>query len=201
MSGVWPRGSNWGTIGLPQMSAIGVVARRTSGSFVAEVVAVVGAHDDGGGVPQILRVEFIEELAEPVIDHRQLGAVVVADLAGLGLGDRAGRRTADDVRRPHEPAHREVVRRQWDVVVHRRPRLGRVERFVRVELVDEQHPPIVRRRFVPQPRRRSLPSCAGRGSPPRRGTTCGCRRSDADRTTGRRYRAGRAGTSHRRRRW
>jgi hypothetical protein len=39
------------------------------------------------------------------------------------------------------------------VVVHRRPRLGRVERLVRVELVDEQHPPVVRLRRVAQPGR------------------------------------------------
>jgi hypothetical protein len=47
ISGVWPSGSNCGIAGLPQMSR-GVVAGRPGRPDVAEVVAVVGAHDHGG---------------------------------------------------------------------------------------------------------------------------------------------------------
>jgi len=37
-------------------------------------VTVVGAHDHRRGVPPILGVEFVEQLAEVVVDHRQLGS-------------------------------------------------------------------------------------------------------------------------------
>ncbi len=73
-----------------------------------------------------------------VVDHRELGAVVRPDVATLGLGQRSGRDATHRIRRPHEP-----IAEPPGVVVHRRPRLGGVERFVRVELVDEQEPRLV----------------------------------------------------------
>ena len=50
ISGVWPSGSNCGTIGLPQMS-LRPDSPGADRSFLAQVVAVVGAHDDGGASP------------------------------------------------------------------------------------------------------------------------------------------------------
>ena len=80
------------------------------------------------------------------------------------------------------------------VVVHRRVRLGRVERLVRIELVDEQQEAVVR---PAPPRRASAPpraSRAGRGSRPRRGTSrASCRTAcGRGRTTARRSTTGRA---------
>ncbi len=136
----------------PDVAAL-VVAGFTGRASVAEVVAVIGAHDHRGVVPQVLGVELVENRAEMVVDHRQLGAVVGADLAGLAFGQLARRGAADDVRRPDEAPRLELLGCQRIVVVHRRPRLGRVERLVGVELVDEEHPPVVRLRCMAQPRR------------------------------------------------
>ena len=145
---------------------------------LAEVVAVIGAQHDRGVVPELLRVELVEDAAEPVVDHRQLRLVVGADLARLrrlqpALGDGLGR-----VRRPDEP--RAFPR----VVVTRRPRRRRVERLVRIELVDEQQEALVVARARAQPLLGRAASCADRGSPPRRGTMCASRRRGGARTPG-----------------
>ena len=151
--GVAERLELWNRRLAPDVGAV-VAAGLARRSAVAQVVAVVGAHDHCGVVPQVLGVEFVEDRAEVMVDHREFGAVVVADLAGLTFGELSRRRPTDDVRRPHEASRLQFVRRQRIVVVHRRPRLGRVERFVRIELVDEQHPAVVELRRVPQPRGR-----------------------------------------------
>ena len=51
--------------------------------LLAEVVAVVGADDDGGVVPEVVAVDRVEHAAEPGVDHRELAAVVGAHLVGL----------------------------------------------------------------------------------------------------------------------
>ena len=48
--------------------------------LLAEIVAVIGAQNHRGIVPQLLLVDDVEQATEPVIDHRQLGAVVGADV-------------------------------------------------------------------------------------------------------------------------
>ena len=77
--------------------------------------------------------ERVQQPAEPRVDHRELAAVLRAHLSRLALVDDALGDRADRVRRPDE-----VLRPIPPVVVHRRVRLGRVERLVRIELVDEQ---------------------------------------------------------------
>jgi len=51
-----------------------VVTRGAGGANAAEVVTVVGEHDHRRGDLPILGVEFAEQLAEAVVDHRQLGS-------------------------------------------------------------------------------------------------------------------------------
>ena len=103
-------------------------------------------------VPEVLRVELVEDTPEPVIDHRQLRAVVGSDLARLCFAQSARGLTSDDVRRPDEAiGERAVLIDPRFVVVHRRPWLGRVEWFMRVELVDEQHPPAIVLWHIVQP--------------------------------------------------
>ena len=70
-SGVWPEVRVDRDAGLAERVAL------------AEVVAVIGAEHDRGVVPELLRVELVEDAAEPVVDHRQLRLVVGADLARL----------------------------------------------------------------------------------------------------------------------
>ncbi len=137
-------------------------------AHVAQVVAVVGAHDHGRVVPQPAVVERRHHLAEPVVDHRQLGAVVGPDVAGLGAVEITPRDTpADHVRRPDDQV---AVPRL--VLVAAEPRRRRVEGLVRVELVDEEQEAVVLRRGAAQPVGPPRPSCAGPGSRPRRGRTC-----------------------------
>ncbi len=50
---------------------------------LAEVVAVVGAQDDGGGVPGLVPVDDVEDPSQPVVDHRELGAVLAAQVHAL----------------------------------------------------------------------------------------------------------------------
>ena len=194
INGVCPSGSNWGTIGLPHTSLRPDSPGAAIDRFLTQVVAVIGAHDDGGRLPEIVGVEPVEQFAEMMIDHRELGAVVRTDVARLGFAQCTGGDPADGVRRPDEP-----VAEPLGLVVHRRPRLRGVERFVWVEFVDEQEPRIV---LLARPGRSTPPSrasCVGRGSRPPRGTTCGRRRSGVGRSGRSRSRTGHGGTIRRRR--
>ena len=105
---------------------------------LAEVVAVIGADDNCSVVPTLGGIELIHHPAEPVIDHRQLAAVLGADLARfVGREHAIGERT-NFVWRPDEIGALPIG------VVHRCPRLGCVEWFVRIELVDPQEEPLAR---------------------------------------------------------
>ena len=94
-SGMWPSGSYCGTPGLPQMSS--------PAAHVAEVVAVVGADDHGGVVPQALRRRA------PPAPRRTSGRSSTAwrrSWPGCGgprpRSDQAPAHAADGVRRPDE---------------------------------------------------------------------------------------------------
>ena len=117
---------------------------------LAEVVAVIGAQHEHRVVPQVVPIEGVEHLAEPVVDHRQLRAVVGADVARFALGDHAALDGLGRVRRPDDQFVVPVG------VVLVRPRRGRVERFVRVELVDEQEEAVVATGVAVEPVRRGL---------------------------------------------
>ena len=138
---------------------------------LAEVMAVVRAEDDGGVVPPAGPVEHVDDAAEPVVDHRQLRAVVRSEMPGRALVEDALLDRADGVRRPDEPGP--VPR----LAVPRGPRLGRVEGLVGVELVDEEEEAVVVRRVVLEPAAPRRPSCGAPGSPTPRGTRCGTRRT------------------------
>jgi len=97
---------------------------------LAEVVAVVGAHDHAGGRPEIVTIKGIQDPPEPVVDHRELRAVLGPHLPALALVERPVAARVTRVRRPDEMRTRPLG------VVHRRVRLGGVEGLVRVELVD-----------------------------------------------------------------
>ena len=47
---------------------------------------MVGAHDDRGVVPQRVLVDRVDQAAEPRVDHRELGAVVGAEVTRLAFG-------------------------------------------------------------------------------------------------------------------
>ena len=51
--------------------------------LLAEVVPVIGAYDDSGVVVESAALDCREQLAEPRVDHRQLGAVARANLPRL----------------------------------------------------------------------------------------------------------------------
>ena len=57
--------------------------------LLTEKVTVVGAKDHHGVAPSVLAVELVEDAAEPLVDHGELGPVARADLAGLMLVDDA----------------------------------------------------------------------------------------------------------------
>jgi len=112
---------------------------------LAQIVTVIRAHDECGIRPQVVGIERIENAPEPVIDHRQLGAVVRPQVAGLAFGQGAGFERTGDVGRPHDPV---FVPRLVEVATG--PWLRRVKRLVRIELVDEQEPSVVVRRGIDQ---------------------------------------------------
>ena len=70
-----------------------------------EVQAVVGADDEGGGPPGAVSVDDLEDSAQPVIDHRELGAVLRPQPAAEAA--RAAR---------HRPAARIAGQRLGEVV-------------------------------------------------------------------------------------
>ena len=70
--------------------------------LLAEVVPVVGAHDHCGAVPQVAVGQCREDLADPVVDHAELGAVVGPDVPPLALAQAPRRHRADVVGRPDE---------------------------------------------------------------------------------------------------
>ena len=74
---MWPSSGYTGTCGLPQMPAL------------AEVVAVVGAEDERRRVPRVVPIDDLDDPPEPVVDHRELGAVLAPQVTALALG--AGR--------------------------------------------------------------------------------------------------------------
>ena len=109
---------------------------------------MIGHHHDSSVIPEVLLIECIEHPAEVVIDHRKLGPVICPDLTarsfvghrwavGVGIGG------PDDLRAL--PVG----------VVHRSPGLGRIERLVWIELVDEKEETVVLVRVGAEPRRRS----------------------------------------------
>ena len=101
----------------------------------------------------------------------QLGAVVGPDVRRRAGVERPRRHRVDGVRRPDHLRTRPVG------VVARHPRLGHVERLVRVELVDEQEEAVRRRRLRGRATRPPRTSCGRRGSRARRGTTSASCRS------------------------
>ena len=116
--------------------------------FFAEVMAVIGAQDDRGVGPQVLRVDDVEQTPEPVIDHPEFCAVVRADVVRFARRDDAAFDGADRVRRPDDLLAAPIG------IVTIRPRRRRIERLVWIEFVDEQQEAIVRGRVVAQPVRR-----------------------------------------------
>ncbi len=104
---------------------------------LAQVVAVVGAEHDRGGVPGIMTLDDIEDATEPVVDHRQLGSVLRPHVPCLALGE-PGAGCITRVRRPDEALALPLG------VVARRPGLGHVEGLVRIELVDHEQRSLMR---------------------------------------------------------
>ena len=91
-------------------------------------------------------VERVQDPAEPVVDHRHLGAVVGPEVTGLALAEQALGHAADRVGRPDQPL---AVPRL--VLVRPSHGAGDVEGLVGVELVDEEQPAVVVRRGPAQP--------------------------------------------------
>ena len=70
---------------------------------LAEVVAVVGAEDHRRGVPCVAAIDHVEDPTEPVVDHRELGAVLRPQMrASRRRGCRIRRRGVGGVRRPDQ---------------------------------------------------------------------------------------------------
>ncbi len=107
-------------------------ARLAPDVLLAEVVPMVGAHEHGRRIPQRALVERGEDLARPVVDHGELGAVVGPDVPPLAFAQPARAHRAHVVGRPDEELSLPLR------VVAPGPRLGRVEGFVGVELVHEE---------------------------------------------------------------
>jgi hypothetical protein len=130
-----------------RVSEIGVhrYPRFTESVALTEVMPMVSAQDDRGVVPEMLCVELVEDATEPVVDHRDLRLVVGAYLPRRVGPQPRFRDRLRGVRRPDEPRPVPLV------VVARRPRIRRVERLVRIELVDEQEEAVVETRARPQP--------------------------------------------------
>ena len=113
---------------------------------------MVRAHHHRRALPQPPLAQRVEHLAQPVVDHAELGPVVGPDLPALPLAQPPGADRADVIRRPDQQLALPLG------VVAPRPGLGRVERLVGIELVDEEHERRATRarsrRAVAQPRRR-----------------------------------------------
>ena len=109
---------------------------------------MVGAEHDRCVVPEIITIDRVENATKPVVDHRQFGSVVRPELHGLGLGKRPA---ADRVSAVRGPDHQLLIAL---VVVFERPRLGRVEGLVRIELVDKEEEAFVGPGIVVKPLRR-----------------------------------------------
>ena len=107
---------------------------------------MVRADDHRRRLPQSPLRQRREHLADPVVDHGQLGAVVGPQLLPLAGAQAPGPHRADVVGRPDQQLALPAG------VVTPRPRRRRVERLVRVELVHEEQEgrrPGVRRRRPP----------------------------------------------------
>ncbi len=109
---------------------------------------MVGADDDRRRLPQPPLLQGGEDLTDPMVDHGELGPVVGADLAPLALAQPPRPDRTDVVGRPDQQLAVPVG------VVAAEIRRRRVERLVRVELVDEQEEGRVVRRAMPHPVRR-----------------------------------------------
>ena len=120
-------------------------SRLTPDVLLAEIVPVVGADDDRGALPEPALGQCVEDPADPVVDHAQLGAVVGPYLPPLPLAQTPGGHRADVVGRPDQQLAVPVR------VVPARPGLGRVERLVRIEFVHEEQERRVVRRALAQP--------------------------------------------------
>ncbi len=112
---------------------------------LAEVVAVVRAHDDGRVIEGVVPFERCHHFAEPVVDHRELAAVLGAHLERLPFVEHAFALGRGVVWRPDQ------VGALPGIVVHAGVGVGRIEWLVGVELVDEEEEPVVRAGVVIDP--------------------------------------------------
>ena len=128
-----------------ELRHVGLAPHIPAVPLVTQVVAVVGADHEGRVVPEAALVEGVEDASEPVVDHRELRAVVGTDVATLAFGQVAATDGPVGIRRPDDPL---LVPRL--ILVASDPRGRGVERLVGVELVDEQEPAVVVRGGVAQ---------------------------------------------------
>ena len=101
---------------------------------------MVGTHDQRSVVPQPLLVEPVQNLPEPVIDHRELGPIVGPHVAALPLRKGSLGDGAVGIGRPDKPL---LVPRLVEISAC--PRHRRVEWLMGIELVHKQEPPIMMR--------------------------------------------------------
>ena len=137
-----------------------------------EVVPVIGADDDAGGLGQPCLVDRLDEEAEPVVDHGQLGPVVVPEVARPGGIEMAA---ADGV---------DQVGGQMAKAPSRRSRTSGIGQGLSNGSWGRTRRPSGRSGHGNPPtsgsNRRRRTWSGGRGSPPRPGSRCGSRRRRGD---------------------
>ncbi len=102
-----------------------------------QIVAVVRAHDDSRVVPQLVAIDRLDQASEPGVDHGELGPVGRSYLVRLPWREHVLADRRVDVWRPDQV---------WPlpgVVIHGRVWFRRIERLMRVELIDEEQEAVV----------------------------------------------------------
>ena len=135
----------------------GVVDRKTWLSpnvKFAKIMTVIGANNDRCFFSVRRGINCIKQLAKPMINHREFCSVRGSKRTTFFLSEQSILDSINHVRRPNHP---------WTFLgqvslaaIHRCPGLGSVERFVRIELVNNKQRAIMMASVTAHPLHRGL---------------------------------------------
>lgn len=100
--------------------------------LLAQIVPMISAQNNKGILPEVLGIERIHDLAEPMIDHGELATIAGTYLLRLPFGQDTFLDRTLHIGWPDQMRAFPVL------VIHGGIGFGRVEGFMRVELVDKE---------------------------------------------------------------
>ena len=93
---------------------------------------MIGAKNHHGVLPIIVLVENIQYPSQPVINHGELGTIIISNVFRFTFRNHAAGNGIGRIRRPDDLVALPVG------LVEARPRFWRIKGFMRIKLINEQ---------------------------------------------------------------